>query len=252
MNCKNIVELTAWACAKAHGTHGEEVSMLTPPVRFRDGSIVPVYVFDRGGQFEITDDGGVLEYLHVVGLKLGGDKRRSRGLETELERWKISLQADELQVFCRRDALSHGLQRYLGALFTITHWEIENSGKRADEQPIMDEAELYLRALHPHSQITHNAKLSAISGGKQTFPLKVDDTYYDSMGLHPASTAAAVKKLFDVRNVRANVETPITMIVDNRVDDQKGRGDLNMVSILAHVQSFTSLRDKAAAVLTQH
>lgn len=252
MNCQTIVELTSWACAKAQGIHGEEASMLTPPVRFRDGTIIPVYVFDRGGQFEITDDGGVLEYLRVVGLKIGGDKRRSKGLEAELERWKVLLEANELQLFSKREVLSYSLQRYLGALFSVAQWEIANSGKRADDEPIMDAAELYLRALHPHSQVFHNEKLAAISGSKQNFPLKIDATYYDSMGLHHASTAAAVKKLFDVRNVRANVDTKITMIVDNRDDDNKARGDLNMVTILAHVQSFTALRDQAAAVLTKH
>ena len=226
--------------------------MLVPPVRFRDGSIVPIYVIDRGGQFEITDDGGVLEYLHVVGMRIAGDKRRSKGLETALERWKVQIESSEISLFSTRDALAYSLQRYLGALFAVVYWEIENAGKRAEEQPIMDEAELYLRALNPHAIFSHNAMLAAISGGKQTFPLRIGDTYYDAMGLHPSSTAAAVKKLFDVRNMRENVDTPITMIIDNRSDGSKDRGDLNMVSILAHIQNFTALREQAATVLTQH
>ena len=164
MNCQTILEITAWACAKASATHGEDASMLVPPVRFRDGSIVPVYVFDRGGQFEITDDGGVLEHLHVAGLKLGGDKRRSKGLESVLERWKVTLESNELLLFSKREALAYSLQRYLGALFAIANWEVENSGKRTEEQPFMAEAELYLRAIHPHAHFSHNAKLAAISG----------------------------------------------------------------------------------------
>lgn len=226
--------------------------MLVPPVRFAGGSVVPVYVFDRGGQIEITDDGGVLESFHVSGLKLSGDKRRSRGLDSALARWDVGMSNGEMQLWSRPEALAYSLQRYLGAMFSAAQWQLENLGKVAEEHPVMEEAELYLRALHPHSQISRNAKLSAVSGAKQNFPLKVDDVFFDSMSLHPASTAATVKKLFDVRNVRANLEVQITMIVDDRQVDQKAKGDLNMVSILAHVQSFTALRDSAAKVLRQH
>ena len=213
---------------------------------------MPVYVFDRGGQIEITDDGGLLEHLHVSGLKVSGDKRRSRGLEAALARWNVTLSDCELQVWSKPQALAFSLQRYLGAMFAAAQWQFDNLGKAADEHPVMDEAELYLRALHPHSMISRNVKLSAVSGSKQNFPLKVDGTYFDSMSLHPASTAATVKKLFDVRNIRANLEVQITMIVDDRDDDQKPKGDLNLVSILAHVQSFTALRDAAAKALRRH
>jgi hypothetical protein len=252
MNCQTINQLTAWACAKAQGAHGEEACMLVPPVRFAGGSLVPVYVFDRGGQIEITDDGGLLESFHVSGLKLGADKRRHRGLDSALARWDVAVTNGEVQVWSKPEALGYALQRYLGAMFSAAQWQFENLGKQADEQPVMEEAELYLRALHPHSQISRNAKLSAVSGSKQNFPLKVDDVFFDSMSLHPASTAATVKKLFDVRNVRSNLEVQITMIVDDRQVDQKAKGDLNMVSILAHVQSFTALRDSAAKVLREH
>jgi Domain of unknown function DUF1828 len=252
MNCQTINQLTAWACSKAQGVHGEEASMLVPPVRFSGGAVVPVYVFDRGGQFEITDDGGLLESLHVSGVKVGGDKRRIRGLEAALARWDVAVSNGELQVWSKPDTLAFSLQRYLGAMFSAAQWQFENLGRTTDGQPVMEEAELYLRALNPHSQISRNSKLSAVSGTKQNFPLKVDETYFDAMSLHPASTAATVKKLFDVRNVRANLEIQITMIVDDRDDDQRTKGDLNMVSILAHVQSFTALRDSAAKALLQH
>ncbi len=214
--------------------------------------MVPVYVFDRGGQIEITDDGGLLENLQVSGLKVSGDKRRSRGLEAALARWNVALSDCELQVWSKPEALAFTLQRYLGAMFAAAQWQLDNLGGVTDEQPFMEEAEFYLRALHPHALISRNVKLAAVSGAKQNFPLKVDDTYFDSMSLHPASTAATVKKLFDVRNIRANLDVQITMIIDDRDDDQKTKGDLNMVSILAHVQSFTALRASAEKTVRQH
>jgi hypothetical protein len=252
MNCQTINQLTAWACAKAQGAHGEEASILVPPVRFAGGAVVPVYVLDRGGQIEITDDGGLLESLHVSGLKVSGDKRSCRGLEAALARWDVAMSNGEMHAWSKPESLGFSLQRYLGAMFAAAQWQFDNLGRSADDQPVMEEAELYLRALHPHSQVSRNAKLSAVSGAKQNFPLKVDEVFFDSMSLHPASTAATVKKLFDVRNVRANLEVKITVIVDDRQVDQRTKGDLNMVSILAHVQSFTALRNSAAKVLHQH
>lgn len=244
MKCDELQELTSWPCRAATGTRGEDVTVLAPPMAFWDGSVVPVYVFDRGAQIEVTDDGGVLEHLDASGFAISNDKRRRRGLEKAVAKWEVGL-GDELQLWCKPEELGFGLQRYLAALFAVAHWESENAGKAVDSRLIIAEAEAYLRTLKPHSNFSHEAGLVGISSRVLMFPLKVDETYFDAMGTHPASSAAAVKKLFDVRSVRENQDAQITVVVEDSRDPERAKSDIQLLTRLAHINRLSDLREQA-------
>lgn len=247
--CQHINELTAWPCRTVRGARGEDVTMLAPPVSFWDGSVVPVYVFDRGEQIEITDDGGVLQHLDVSGFDLSSDKRRRKGLQKAVARWDASFDS-ELQMWCKPDVLTYGLQRYLAALFAVAHWESENSGKPIDNGLLIAEAEMYLRALNPGAIVKHDVALLGISGRTQNFPLHLNVTYYDSVGPHPASSSALVKKLFDVRSVPTNKDKEISIVVDDRGSEKQARADIQIFTQLAYVDRFSELERKAKEVLS--
>ncbi len=249
--CQNINELTAWPCSVVKGALGENVTMLAPPVHFWDGSIVPVYLFDHNGQIEITDDGGVLEHLDVSGFNLIGDKRRRIGLQKAVAGWNANFDTD-LVVWCKPDAIAQGLQRYLGALFTVANWEMQNAGKPADDALLIAETEMYLHALNPNAHFQHDIGLLGISGKSLTFPIQVDATFYDAVGAHHASSAAKVKKLFDVRSVPDNRDLDITVVVDDRASStaKQTKADIQVLSQLAHVERFMDLQSRAKSVLT--
>jgi hypothetical protein len=245
MNCAEFQSLTAWPCRQVKGARGEDVTVLAPPVPFWDGAVIPAYVFDRGNQFEITDDGALLHHLTASGYSLG-DKRRRRGLENAVSEWHVQLEND-LVLYCHRDELAYGLQRFQGALFAAARWEYENAGKASDDL-LMAEAEMYLLALNPKAVVRRNVSLRGISSETRSFPLSLDATLYDAVGTHPASSASMVKKLFDVRNVRENKDTQITIIV-NDIDHERASHDSQMYSQLAHVERFSKLRSDARQVM---
>lgn len=251
MNCQNISQLTAWNCQTVKGARGEDITMLAPPVSFWDGTIVPVYIIDRSPHIEITDDGGVLEHLDISGFKLGDDKRRRKGLQKAVSKWNASFES-ELQVWCKPEDLGYGLQRYLAALFSVAHWEAENAGKAVDTSILTAEAEMYLTALNPQAEVRHNIALTGLSGRVQRFPLALNQTLYDAVGSHPASSAAMVKKLFDVRNIRENKDVQITVVVDDRdtEHEKQSKADIQLFSQLAHVNRFSQLEKDAMTVLT--
>ena len=248
MNCDTFQQLTAWPCRQVKGARGEDVTVLAPPVSFWDGSVVPVYIIDRGEQVEITDDGGVIDHLDISGFAVGADKRRRRGLENAVAKWNVGL-TDEMQLWCKPADLAFGLQKYLAALFAVAHWEAENAGKALDNRLLIAEAEIYLRALHPTSLYAHDVSLVGISSRPLVFPLKRDDTYYDAVGWHPSSSASMVKKLFDVRSVRENQNIPITVIVEDRVDVDRAKSDIQIFTRLAHINRFSELQAQAMAVM---
>jgi hypothetical protein len=139
--CQRINELTAWPCRVVKGAHGEDVTMLAPPVSFWDGSVIPVYILNHGSQIEITDDGGVLHHLDVSGFDISSDKRRQKGLQNAVQGWSANFD-NELQVWCKPETLAHGLQSYLAAMFAIARWEMENAGKSVDDGLLIAEVTL--------------------------------------------------------------------------------------------------------------
>lgn len=248
IDCLAFQQLTAWPCRRATGAHGEDVTVLAPPVSFWDGALIPVYVFDRGEQIEITDDGGLIEHLDASGFDVGKDRRRRRGLEKAVAKWNVSL-TSELQLWCKPSELSWGINRYLAALFEVAHWESENAGKSIDNSLLIAEAEGYLRILRPASHFTHDVGMFGISGRPLTFPLKVDATYFDAVAMHPASSASVIKKLFDVRSVRENRDADITVVVEDRTDMERAKSDIQILTQLAHVNRVSELRAEALATL---
>ena len=248
MNCADFQSLTAWPCRQVKGALGEDVTVLAPPVPFWDGTVIPAYVFDRGGQFEVTDDGALLHHLNASGYQLA-EKRRRRGLENAVAEWSVQLDND-LVLYCPKDQLAHGLQRFQCALFAAARWERENAGK-ANDDLLMAEAEMYLLALNKGANVRRNVPLQGISSNIRSFPLALDATYYDAVGTHPASSASMVKKLFDVRSVRENSDVSITIIV-NDADHDKASHDSQMYSQLAHVEKLSKLRADAQAEMLPH
>lgn len=247
MNCETFQQLTAWPCRGARDAYGQEITVLAPPVPFWDGSTIPVYVLDRGEQVELTDDGGVIHHLDSSGFDLGSDRRKRKGIERAVAKWNVVLDT-ELQILCSKKDLAFALQRYMCALFEVAHWEADNSGKAIDTGLLIAEAESYIRILQPNSKFDHDVKLFGISERPVTFPLKVDATYFDAMGPHPASSAAVVKRLFDVRSYRENKDTDITVIVEDRGDVDRVKSDIQIVTQLAHVSRLSHLRASALAI----
>ncbi|RYZ82970.1 MAG: DUF1828 domain-containing protein [Proteobacteria bacterium] len=247
--CSLAAQKTAWPCATVRGAMGEEITILTPPVSFWDGSIVPVFIFDRGQYFELTDDSGVLQHLEISGFKIGDDGRKQIGLKKAVERCGVTLHK-EMNLFCKKDELDFGLKKFLAALFAVSNWQYENGGKSTDSNFLISEAELYLSALKPNAKIKHNVATTGISGKQQVFPLQMDLMLYDTVTTKFASSAAMIKKLFDVRSVRENSELEITVVLDDRADAVRSKEDFQIFSQLAHVIKFSELKSKGIAALS--
>lgn len=245
MNCLTIAESTAWPCAPVHGH--DDAYMVTPPVQFWDGSIVPLYVFGHGSQVHITDDGGLLQHLEVSGFELSQQPRRRTGLRRAVEEAGVTF-SDELAVVCPADRLSHGLQKALAGLYAARFWEHEHAGRPVDSGELMAEAEQYLRIIKSAAVFRKDVALRGITGRTLVFPLGVDEALYDAMSTHPVSSAAMTKKLFDARSVRDQADTDIRLVVDDRGDMERVKQDMSLLSQLAHVERMTALRSEALAL----
>ena len=251
MDCQLLKELTSWPCRTIEASDGQGGLVVAPPVPFWDGSVIPMYVIPRGESVEITDDGALLQHLDASGFEVSGDRRRRKGLERALARWNVAFDS-ELRLLCKPSDLRYAMNRFMCALFSAAHWEAENVGKALDSSLLIEEAELYLRTINPNAAVVHDAELRGISGRRQIFPLKIDSTYYDAVGIHPASSAAVIKKLVDVRYVHENADRQITVIIEDRANADRAKQDVQIFTQLAHVTLFSDLERRALGVVRPH
>jgi hypothetical protein len=194
----------------------------------------------EGKAINLTERYGANPSVNAV----SADGRRKKSLTNALAKWGVALD-DELRIGCKPQDLRQAIHRFMGALFSAAHWESENAGKALDSGLLIQEAELLLRAVYPSANVFHDVELRGISGRKQVFPLRFDSTYYDAVGSHPASSASVVKKLVDVRFVRDNTDTQITVIVEDRVNIDRAKADIQIFTQLAHVLRFSELEARA-------
>lgn len=248
IDCKNIAEATVWSCRIIESSDGGAATELSPPVTFWDGAVIPVYVIQRNSSVEITDDGGLIEHFESTGLAYALDGRRTKTIDKILAPWGVGM-SSELHMVCNREALQHGLQQYLGAMFALARWEVELRNQPPDNSLLIAEAEMYLAALNPNFEIYHDIRVSSISGRGQDFPLRIDDTLYDAVGIHHASSAAMVKKLVDVRGLRDNKSIAITVVVDDRADHERAGADIQLYSQFAHIDKMSALQKRASGVM---
>ncbi len=248
INCLNISESTAWDCRVLDSIGTLE---LCPPVTFADGAIIPVYVIPAGeGSVEITDDGGFKEHLSRCGLKAALDSRRLRTLEKTVASWGVGFD-NAISIVSRNESLSFAFQRYLGALFDAARWELEILNLPPDNTALVQELELYLLAINPTGYIEKDIPLRGISGKYRKFPIKLNGTLYDAVGTHPASSASMVKKLYDITAAPSNMDTKITVAVDDRKDADQAKSDIQIYSGLAHIEKMSNLQERAMGVISK-
>lgn len=246
LDCSTAGRLTAWPCASVVDSNGQAATMLTPPVSFWGGAIVPVFVLDRDPYYEITDDCGILHHLYVSGFRIADDGRKQTGLRRAVQRHGVEL-SDQLHLYCKKSEVERGLRKYLAAMFEVKHWECEAAGKGGDPASLISEAELYLTAINPAGKVKHDIPALSITGKPQVFPLQIDETLYDTT--RPSGSAHLVKKLVDVRSVPSNQDLDITVVLDDRDDQERAREDFQVFTQLAHVMKFTDLRARGIAAM---
>ena len=118
-----------------------------------------------------------------------------------------------------------------------------------DNNALIQEVRMYLMALNPSQSIQTDVQLRGISGKFRQFPIKLNSTLYDAVGTHPASSAAMVKKLYDVTSSPGNSAVQITVVVDDRKDVEQAKSDIQIYSGLAHVNKISALQRQAMGAM---
>ncbi len=253
MNCQEFADALSWRCTPIQTNYAAEAFRLVPPVRMWDGTLLPLYVFSHGDQVELTDDGAMLYHLDVAGFDVGTDQRKWRGLERMFGQWGVTLSDDgAMQLLCRTAGVKGALLRYQGALFALARWQHEHAGRPMGADQLIVEVETFLRVIYPDAAFHRMVEHRGISGRPIVFPLQVDATLIDSLVPHPVATSSLVSKIVDFRSVAENAGAELTVVVDDRVDSERLRGDIQVLTQVANPLRLSELEDQARQRMPQH
>lgn len=223
------------------------VAMIDTPFAFADGDEVPVYVEKIAGQIRFFDDGNVILHFRGRGVTLD-DHRQTRFLKNIAEPRGVSLtDMGELEIWARAADAPSAFAKYMSTILAVCSWESDQGGVATDASLFLDEVTLCLRAWKPQASFGEGKEYSGISGHKYKMDLEFDGRAVLAIGTHPATVAAAAKKLLDIGSATAGEKADILIVMDDRLDPDTAKSESLILDSVASTMMMSRLESNAKA-----
>ena len=175
----------------------------------------------------------------AVGIKLN----RTQQIRDIVEKHGLSLDNEgNIKVLSNISNSSFFFAKFISGLLSLADWEREQVGISEDVKNLVDEAELYLKAWKPQSDLVRHPKLPGQSRKKHEFDFLFDDEFIDITSANPAATGASMRKAGDIANSPdwSNNQT-MRFIIDDRTDPEKASVEKKIIGSMASAMLFTQL-----------
>lgn len=238
--CEGLLNRLGFACRLA-GEAGVDVST---PFTFTDGEPIGFYLHDLEDGVRLSDNANTLAHLATIGYDIS-DRKKWRGVKQTVETFGLELLDSGEIVGKEIKKLEHGLvTRYISAILAVVDWEREYLGIPDELDQFVKEAELYLRAWKPSSEISHYPNVQGHSGRMHTFHFELERQLIDAARPHGARTGSILRKAADVINI--GDERKILVVMDDRKDVERAKIETDILSTMVSVMPFTRLISQVA------
>jgi len=245
MNCENFDSLIGMRCNPL----GDAVEVVTP-FTFSDGSALEIFAQERGSQVHFFDDGFTLLHLHSAGIQIAGQKKRWKPLRAIAQKYGATLSDHGVfEVLCSRPQASTGFAQLVSTLLEVAAWERENAGVSFDNEWLVEEVAMHLRAWKPAASLTKKPTVRGFSGRSLTFDYEFDGQLIDAVTPHSASTGAELRKLVDFNSGPARLGKEPLIIVDDRFHPEAAKQELGILGRVAKAWPMSSLLAASAPVV---
>jgi hypothetical protein len=244
MSCAELFKSIGMKCRTLPSAEGKPIHCISTPFQYFDGDAIHLYAEELGSLTRFFDSGDTLFHVSGSGIKFK-DKRSLKPIQRLVEEVGAQLSEDgEISALAPTKDGRDGFRKLITAVLNVAGWEAENAGIAADATTLAGEVEIYLREWKPGHALLYEQPLSGISGRSHTFAFLVDGELIDVVSSIPQSTAAVVRKLADVRGIPSQGDTPIRIIIDDRINPKRAEQEAMILSRFADVWPLTALRDK--------
>lgn len=152
--------------------------------------------------------------------------------------------------------MASGFASYVDALLSLARWEFDNAGTdfAVREPNLIGDTRLYLNAMKPDvPAIKSTLKVAGVSGRQYGFDLSQGDTQIDVISCHRNASSSELYKLVDLRGNALTANTPIIVVVDDRLLPEQADREVAVIGQYAEAWPMRKLIEAAAGGgLTRH
>ena len=245
MICLQLIETLGLSCYPL--SNDGEVAMIATPFKFEDGDEIPVFIEKTAGQVRFFDDGGVL--MHFLGRGLNFDnKRKLRFLNNIAGLHGTTLNEDgELEIWSLESGASNAFAKYMATILALTSWEKDQKGTHQDVALFFEEVEMYLTAWKRTKDILKQQDSRGVSGHTYKLDFIIEENAF--LAIYPSARAvsSALRKMIDITSSPSNQDLSITVILDDRKDQESARAEGLVLGAVADVLMMSRLEHLAGA-----
>jgi hypothetical protein len=248
--CHNMCEKLGFGCETlAVGAGG--IVALDTPFGFSDGTPFVIYAEPLGGGMVRFFDAGETLF-HAMGRGIRSfHSRKYQSIKSTVARHDVIVsETGEIEAYIPEAKTPIGFARFISALLAIADWEDENAGLDLGdkESRLVEEARLYLTAIHPDlPAVKSNFRARGLSGREYGFHLMQGDAQIDAITSHPAAAASELYKLVDLRGKTLTADTKIIVVIDDRVSIDQADKEAAVLGQYAETWPMRHLINTASA-----
>jgi hypothetical protein len=153
-------------------------------------------------------------------------------------------------------SMASGFASYIDALLGLARWEFDNAGTdfAVREPSLIHETRLYLNAMKPDVPAIKSAfRTTGVSGRDYGFDLSQGNTQIDVISCHRNALSLELYKLVDLRGNGLTANTPIIVVVDDRLLPEQADREVAVIGQYAEAWPMRKLMEAVeGGGLTRH
>ncbi len=246
MSCEGLIERLGYECREV----GAGILAVTTPFSFPDGEPIQFFLDENDGKIVIHDNADTIAHLMGMGWEME-DRRKWKTLKNIIGAFGFDL--GDSGVIVGRDvkALEQNfIAKYVSAMLAVITLEQEYLGLSDEQIAFVEEVELYLKASKPQMELSRRPAITGHSGRVHEFHFEFDGALIDAAKPRGQSTGAILRKAADVIN--AGIEKRIIVVMDDRIDKDRAKTEIDILSTMVSVLPFTILMTQGGGTRTNH
>ncbi len=242
MDCSQISSITGFACSPVHSG-----LCIQTPYALHDGSGVSVFVFTENNLCLITDEGLTLfDVLTSSGASSDQAAQLNAAVNRICDECGVSLgKAGEIHIYAKPDQVPQSFSLITEAIQKIGIWQRKQTEKT--DKGLLEDVQFLLSAWRPDAPVIQRPKVIGSTGKTYEFNFLQGGEFIDAIPSTAQAGAAMAHKLLDVRNLVANSEIPIRIVLDDfDAPTQRVQRESQVLGSLATITNLSVLRKLGA------
>lgn len=241
MNCIQLHHLAGFDCTPCRSLLGEDALDVRTKFTWIDGEPIGFYIIDQGSTLLISDNGDTLSHLRNIGLNLTSKRKWGAVQNIAKQRGLSFSDGGELLSCSGKASAEQQVSSFIATLMSIADYERLHVGISEKVLHLADEVEEYLRVWKPHAELQRKVTLQGQSSREYVYDFLLDDMVIGVVQPNAAAVGGLMRKAGDTLGGPDMSGRRLLAIVDDRIDPDSARDEINIISSLMSAMPLSRL-----------